>query len=93
MINVLITTKHRGVFAARATDATDLTAEHITSLKDVKMVVRWRNLNGLPFFAKHGPTDKCKVSDSADAYIVRDVTAVFAISNEAASKIWRDDAE
>ena len=91
MKNILVTTKHRGVFVGTVDDDNDLTREHLTDLQRCKMVVRWRNSNGLPYFAKHGPTENCQVSKATDALVIRDVTAVFAVTDEAAAKIWADE--
>lgn len=90
-MNILITTEHRGVFLAQTTEKTDLTQKHIEHLRRVKMVVKWRNGDGLPGMAKYGPTDNCKISSEADAPIIRDVTAVWTVTDEAAAKIWKDN--
>lgn len=87
-ISVMITTKHRGVFLAKTTNETDLTARSVVKLKDVKMLIRWRNGDGLSGVAKYGPTDNCKVSSACDVEVLHDVTGVFNITKEAEKKIW-----
>lgn len=89
MKNILITTQHRGVFLARANDNADLTARSLTDLSDVIMVINWRNEKGVQGIAADGPAN-CKLSAITDAVVIHDVTAVFSVTDQAASKIWKN---
>ena len=86
-INILITTQHRGVFVARALESTDFTAKILTDLKDVRMVIKWRNGKGVQGIAEDGPKN-CQLSSTTPARVIHDVTAIFDIKEEAAKQIW-----
>ena len=86
----MVTTKHRGVFLARVTKDNDLTRTTLTELYAARMVIRWRNGKGLSYMATNGPTAECKLSPAADWPVIHDVTAVCAVTDEAAAKIWGD---
>lgn len=88
MLNILLTTKHRGVFVAQVDEDTDLTKKTLTNLKNGKMVIKWRNREGLQGIANYGPTENCKLSAMSDIPVIHDVTAIFAITDKAAQKIW-----
>lgn len=88
MKNILVTTKHRGVFCAQVPKDKDLTPTSLTDLKNAKMVIRWRSGKGLQGMANSGPTEDCLLSASSDIAVIHDITAVFYISDEAAKKIW-----
>jgi len=89
MKNILITTKkeHGGVFLAQAKDDADLTEKSLANLENVIMVINWRNGKGVQGVAADGPKD-CKLSAITNAYVIHDVTAVFAVSDAAAKLIW-----
>lgn len=93
MKNVLITTKHKGVFVGKIEETTDLSETSLYNIKDCKMVIRWRNGDGLLGVASYGPTSNCKISSSADVNVLHDVTAVFDVTDQAAAKIWADESE
>lgn len=81
---VLITTKHRGVFAGLIEDDQDVNAE-IMPLTAAKMAISFGTTRGLMQLAETGPTQNSKISAPADIPSLRDITAVFDISAEA----WR----
>lgn len=78
---VLVTTKHRGVFAGLIDE------KHIGAtsfpLEAAKMAIYWGTTKGLLELAQTGPTSKSKISAQADIPMLHDVTAVLAISEEA----------
>lgn len=88
MKNIMITTEFRGVFCAQVEDSADLTPRTLTGLKNARMVIRWRNGEGLQGMANYGPTPECKLSPISDIPVIHGVTAVFEITDEAAKKIW-----
>lgn len=81
---ILVTTKHRGVFAGLIEDGADLTATTL-ALADARMAIYWGTTKGVMELAETGPTDKSKISAPADIPVLHDITAVFAITDEA----WR----
>lgn len=87
MKNVMITTSHRGVFLCQV-NGQDLTQRTLTNLKNCRMVVRWRNGEGLQGMANYGPTENCQLSPMSDIEVIHDITAIFTVKDEAAKKIW-----
>lgn len=86
MKNVLVTTKHRGVFAGQIEDEQDVNAE-IIPLKNARMAIYWGTTKGVMELAETGPTKDSRISAKSDIPSLRDITAVFAIS-DAAWKKW-----
>ena len=86
-MNVLITTKHRGVFAGELDEGQDLTATDMP-LRNARMAIRFGTTKGLMQLAETGPTKNSKISAPADIPMLRDITAVFAITDEAWAK-WQ----
>jgi hypothetical protein len=88
MKKIMITTEYRGVFCAQIEENADLTPRTLTGLKNARMVITWRNGEGLQGMANYGPTSNCKLSPISDIEVIHGVTAVFLISEEAAKNIW-----
>ena len=86
--NIMITTEFRGVFVAQIDENADLTPRTLTGLKNARMVIRWKNGEGLQGMANYGPTNDCKLSPVSDIPVIHGVTAVFEITHAAAKKIW-----
>ena len=84
-IPVLVTTKHRGVFAGLVPADTDLNAPTL-SLTEARMAIYWGTTNGVMELAETGPTGKSRISAKADVPILHDVTAVFRITDAAWEK-------
>jgi hypothetical protein len=84
---VLVTTKHRGVFAGLIEDDQDLTVDAMP-LKSARMAIRWGTTKGVMQLAETGPTGNSKISAVADIPILKDITAIFAITDEAWAK-WQ----
>lgn len=84
---VLITTVHRGVFAGLIPVDQDLSAKAMP-LKEAKMAIYWGTTKGVMELCETGPTGKSKISAPADIPMLHDITAVFAISDEAWAK-WQ----
>lgn len=84
---VLITTKHRGVFAGLVPGDQDLAAPTM-ALKSARMAIYWGTTKGLMELCASGPTGKSRISAPADIPVLHDITAVFAISPEAWAK-WQ----
>ena len=85
MKNVIVTTKHRGVFFGEAEDTIAATDTAI-KLANAKMAVYWGTTRGLFELAHTGPTSKSRISAPADVELV-DVTAVLEVSDRA-SEAW-----
>ena len=78
---VLVTTKHRGVFAGQASpDASP--ADQTVKLTNAKMAIYWGTTRGVMELADTGPTDKSRISAPADVELA-DITAIFTITPEA----------
>ena len=78
---VIICTIHKGVFFGNAED----TEGDIIHLKGAKMAIYWGTTRGVMELANTGPTSSSKISLPADIE-VRGVTAVFEVTEEAATK-------
>lgn len=86
-MKALVTTKHRGVFAGEIDDNANL-AETSLPLRNARMAIRFGTTRGLMELAETGPTPISKVSAPADIPVLHDITAVFAITDEAWAK-WQ----
>ena len=79
---VLITTQHRGVFAGLIPDGQDLTVKAMP-LKSARMAIYWGTKKGVMELCETGPTSNSRLSAPADIPMLHDITAVFAITDEA----------
>jgi hypothetical protein len=86
MKNLLITTKHRGVWFAQIADGTDLTNTTVTGLQNCRMAIYWGTKNGLQELAATGPTENSKISSASGIEVLHDVTAIFSVTDQAAEK-------
>jgi hypothetical protein len=82
LMPVLVTTKHRGVFAGLIPSNQDLTVTQMP-LKSARMAIYWGTTKGVLELAETGPTANSKISAVADVPMLHDITGVFAISEEA----------
>jgi len=82
---VMVTTKHRGVFAGLVPEDADLTAPTL-SLKEARMAIRFGTTKGVLQLAETGPTCNSKISAPADIPVLHDITAVFAVTPSAWEK-------
>lgn len=87
MTPVLITTSHRGVFAGLVPEDTDMTARSLP-LGQARMAIKFGTTKGVMELAETGPTAKSKISAAADAPMINDITAIFAITDKAWEK-WK----
>ena len=85
MKNVMVTTKHRGVFAGQVPEDQDMNAE-VIELKNARMAIYWGTTKGVMELAETGPTEKSKISAKADIPSLRDITAIFNVTDEAWQK-------
>lgn len=84
---VLVTTKHRGVFAGLISEDQDLTAKQMP-LNNARMAIRFGTTKGVMQLAETGPTDKSLISAPADIPMLHDITGIFAIT-DSAWKSWQ----
>lgn len=84
---ILVTTKHRGVFAGLVPDDQDINASSMP-LKSARCAIRWATTKGIAELASDGPNSKSKIGAPADLEALHDITAVWAIS-DAAWKKWQ----
>ena len=84
---VLVTTKHRGVFAGLVPADQDLAAPTM-ALKSARMAIYWGTTRGLMELCATGPTSKSKISAPADIPVLHDITAVMSITPVAWAK-WQ----
>lgn len=82
MRKVLVTTRHRGVFAGEIDDDQDISALSMP-LKNARMAIRWGTTRGVMELCETGPTRNSKISAPADIPALHDITAVFDITDEA----------
>lgn len=82
MKRVLVTTQHRGVFAGEIDDDQDLSVKAMP-LKNARMAIKFGTTKGLMQLAETGPTAQSRISAPADIPMLHDVTAIFAITDEA----------
>lgn len=82
---VLVTTKHRGVFAGLIPADADLSATSM-GLKRARMAIRFGTTRGVVQLAETGPTGNSKISAVADVPMLHDITALFEITPEAWAK-------
>lgn len=82
MRKVLITTKHKGVFAGLIDDDQDISARTMP-LKSARMAIYWGTTMGVMELCETGPTDKSRISAPADVPALHDITAVFDITDAA----------
>lgn len=90
-IPVLITTDNskRGVFMGFI-DPADAYKEDIEAT-EVRMAVYWSSdMKGVLGLASMGPSNSCKISKAVDKAIIKGVTAVMQISDEALIN-WRKE--
>lgn len=86
-MKALITTKHRGVFAGEIDDDFDRQATTL-AVSNARMAIRFGTSKGLLQLAETGPTGSSAISAPADIPALHDITAVFAITDEAWAK-WQ----
>ena len=79
---ILVTTKHRGVFAGLVPAEQDLAATTM-ALAEARMAIYWGTTKGVMELCHSGPTSKSRISAPADIPVLHDITAVFSISPEA----------
>lgn len=89
MKSVLITTHHRGVWYAEVDPKADLTPKTLTNLKNCRMAIYWGTKKGLHQLCETGPTESSRISAPSDIDVLHDVTAVFAVTKQAA-KAWKN---
>lgn len=87
-MKALITTQHRGVFAGEIDDAQDLAVKAMP-VRGARMAIRFGTTRGLMQLAETGPTADSRISAPADIPMLHDITAVFAITDEAWAK-WQN---
>jgi hypothetical protein len=81
---VIVCTEFRGVFFGYAED----TSGDVIHLKRARMAIYFGTTKGVMQLAETGPTKQSKISARADVE-VRKVTAVFAVTDQAA-KAWEE---
>ena len=91
MENILVTTKHRGVWFAQVEKGKDLTTETLTDLKNCRMAIYWNTKHGLQELCSIGPNSGSRISHTSDIKVLHHVTAVFSVTDEAAENFlsWK----
>lgn len=82
MKRVLVTTQHRGVFAGEIADDQDLSVKAMP-LGNARMAIRFGTTKGVMQLAETGPTKDSRISAPADIPMLHDITAIFAVTEEA----------
>jgi hypothetical protein len=84
---LMVTTTHKGVFFGYG----EPTNEAIITLKNARMCIYWPMENkGIVGLAKDGPKNGARVGPAASSIIIREVTAIFEVS-ESAAKLWEKE--
>ena len=86
---VLITTKHRGVFAGYLLEERD--NGNTVVLTNARCAIRWSTTKGFLELATAGPNVNSKIGASAPETTLYDVTSKTICTDEAA-KAWREAA-
>lgn len=81
---VLVTTKHRGVFAG---ELAERELDKVT-LHHARCAIKWSTTGGFLELAKDGPNRNSKIGSEAPVLELYDVTSI-ADCTEAAEKAWR----
>lgn len=87
MKKVLITTAHKGVFYGEFPADADLTTKTLTNIQNARMAIYWGTEKGVMQLAQTGPTSDSIISAKCDIPVLHDVTAVFAVTEQAA-EVW-----
>lgn len=87
MQNILITTAYRGVWYAQVETGRDLTPKTLTDLRNCRMAIYWGTTAGVQQLCETGPTKTSRISAPADIPVLHDITAVFAVTDQAAA-VW-----
>lgn len=82
MKSILVTTKHRGVFAGLVPDDQDMTATTMR-LEHARMAIRWGTTGGVAQLAESGPTANSKIGAPATIEALHDITAVWNVTDSA----------
>lgn len=82
---VLITTKHRGVFAGQLASTRD--EGRTVVLEQARCAIRWSTTGGFLELAKAGPNANSKVGDTAPEITLYDVTSQ-AVCTDVARAAW-----
>lgn len=86
--SIIVTTSHRGVWFAEVDPAQDLTNTTLTNLKNCRMAIKWGTTRGVHQLAETGPTEKSKISATADIPVLHGVTALFTVTPKAV-EAWK----
>ena len=82
---ILVTTKHKGVFAGLVPEDQDLNATTMR-LESARCAIYWGTTKGVAELADSGPTKKSRIGAPADLEALHDITAVWSITEEAWKK-------
>jgi len=83
---VVVTTKHRGVFAGRLVNRENSEVK----LKDARVCIYWStNTKGFVGLAVTGPIKGSRVSPAAPEMVIADVTSI-TLCSEQAEKQWEN---
>ena len=90
MKNVLITTKHKGVFFGQVAEDCDLSQETIRGIQRPVMVIRWRTNEGLLGLTNDFNESEVLLSkEGAEIEILHGVTMITTVEEAAAKKVWK----
>ena len=85
MKHILVTTKHRGVFYGQVADDQDMNATTMR-LENARCAIRWNTTTGVAELAEKGPNEGTRVGAVATIEALHDITAIWAVTDEAAAK-------
>jgi hypothetical protein len=82
---ILVTTLHRGVFYGLVPADQDMNARTM-ALKGARCAIYWGTTRGIGQLAQTGPTENSAIGAPADIEALHDITAVWAVTDEAREK-------
>jgi len=82
MKSILVTTEHRGVFYGEVANDQDMNARTM-ALQNARCAIRWETKDGIAELAAKGPNASSKIGAAADIEALHDITAVWAVTDEA----------
>ena len=86
MKNVIVTTIHKGVFFGQVAEDDNLDASTMR-LENARCAIYFATTGGVAELAEKGPNENSRIGSRATIESLRDITAVWAVT-DAAAEVW-----